>query len=84
MRLGGLWHRAGWIFHGTLLVVNLWQKLQRPLLLNLAPTTKAWIEARTLDTRHAVAMALLFCVALFFLRNVALQFSQSEFIYFQF
>jgi hypothetical protein len=29
-------------------------------------------------------MALLFCVALFFLRNVALQFSQSEFIYFQF
>jgi hypothetical protein len=29
-------------------------------------------------------MALLFCVALFFLRNVALHFTQSEFIYFPF
>jgi D-alanyl-lipoteichoic acid acyltransferase DltB (MBOAT superfamily) len=51
---------------------------------NLAPTTKQWVESRPLRPVHAAAIAVLFCVGLFFVRNVDLKFSRSEFIYFQF
>jgi D-alanyl-lipoteichoic acid acyltransferase DltB (MBOAT superfamily) len=51
---------------------------------NFAPTTKAWIESRELNWRHALLIALLFSVALFFIRDVSLHFAKSEFIYFQF
>jgi alginate O-acetyltransferase complex protein AlgI len=53
-------------------------------LVNWAPTTKDWVESRTLDTRHAVLLALLFGVCLFVMRDVTLNLRQNEFIYFQF
>ena len=51
---------------------------------NLAPTTKEWIERRALTTRDALVMAGLFCIGLFLIRNVQLHLARSEFIYFQF
>ncbi len=54
------------------------------ILVNLAPTTKDWIESRQLDWRHAVVTSLLFCVGLLAMRDVSLNFGHSEFIYFQF
>ena len=51
---------------------------------NFAPTTKDWIESRTLDAREAIMLSLLFCVCLFFMRDVVLNLKRSEFIYFQF
>jgi D-alanyl-lipoteichoic acid acyltransferase DltB (MBOAT superfamily) len=54
------------------------------LFVNLAPTTKQWIENRPLTPVRALAMALLFSVALLFMRVVQLHLARSEFIYFQF
>ena len=54
------------------------------VFVQIAPTTKSWIEARPLSLSRAAVAAVLFSIALVFVRNVQLQFSQSEFIYFQF
>jgi len=54
------------------------------IFVNVAPTTKQWIERGPLETRRAVLMALLFCVSLYLIRDVQLEFAKSEFIYFQF
>ncbi|EDY19391.1 membrane bound O-acyl transferase MBOAT family protein [Chthoniobacter flavus Ellin428] len=54
------------------------------LFVNVAPTTKRWIETRKLGTPEAIGMALLFCLSLFLIRNVELRFAKSEFIYFRF
>lgn len=54
------------------------------IFVNVAPTTKQWIETREIHPARAIVMALLFCIALFLVRNVELQFARSEFIYFQF
>jgi alginate O-acetyltransferase complex protein AlgI len=54
------------------------------VFVNVAPTTKEWIESRKFGLREGVALGILFGICLFFLRNTALRFTQSEFIYFQF
>ena len=54
------------------------------LFVNFAPTTKQWIESRQLTPRHAVFLGVLFSIALFGMRSVALHFESSQFIYFQF
>jgi len=54
------------------------------VFVNVAPTTRQWIESRPLRIPDAIKMAFLFCVALFLIRNVELQFAKSEFIYFRF
>jgi alginate O-acetyltransferase complex protein AlgI len=54
------------------------------LFVNIAPTTKQWVESRALDTREAIILGVLFCACLFVMRDVAMQLSKSEFIYFQF
>ena len=54
------------------------------LFVNVAPTTKQWIEGRTLRDRDALLTALLFCASLFLIRSVQLHLARSEFIYFQF
>lgn len=54
------------------------------IFVNLAPTTKHWIESRQLRTREAIAAATLFSLALLIMRDVSLNFGKSEFIYFQF
>jgi alginate O-acetyltransferase complex protein AlgI len=51
---------------------------------NAAPTTKDWIESRTLGSREAILLGLLFCICLFVMRDVTLNLRRSEFIYFQF
>jgi len=54
------------------------------VFVNVAPTTKEWVESRQLTARHAVLLGVLFSLALFGMRNVALHFESSQFIYFQF
>jgi D-alanyl-lipoteichoic acid acyltransferase DltB (MBOAT superfamily) len=54
------------------------------VLVNVAPTTAAWTESRTLTRRHAAFAALLFAASLFIMRDVATNLTKSEFIYFQF
>jgi D-alanyl-lipoteichoic acid acyltransferase DltB (MBOAT superfamily) len=54
------------------------------VFVNLVPTTKQWIESRPRTRWQAVGMALLFSVALLFMREVHLHLAKSEFIYFQF
>ncbi len=54
------------------------------IFVNVAPTTKRWIESRSLDARHGVLLGLLFCCCIFAMRDVSLHFAQSSFIYFNF
>ncbi|MDB6174860.1 MAG: rane-bound O-acyltransferase family protein [Chthoniobacteraceae bacterium] len=54
------------------------------MVVNMAPTTKQWIESRRMNSRDGIVAALLFVCALLLMRNTVLQFRQSEFIYFQF
>jgi len=54
------------------------------IFVNLAPTTKRWIETRELTLGDAIQVGVLFSIGLLLMRDVALHLSQSEFIYFQF
>jgi alginate O-acetyltransferase complex protein AlgI len=51
---------------------------------NAAPTAREWINSRPLTARHAIVLAIFFCLSLILIRNVELHFAKSEFIYFQF
>jgi alginate O-acetyltransferase complex protein AlgI len=54
------------------------------VFVNLAPTTKDWVERRQLGIRHGILLALLFAICLLLMRDVSLHFTKSEFIYFNF
>jgi alginate O-acetyltransferase complex protein AlgI len=64
------WH---WAFLAVLLV-----------FVNVAPTTKQWVESGTLGTRRAVALGTLLFACLFLMRTAFLRNAPSQFIYFQF
>jgi D-alanyl-lipoteichoic acid acyltransferase DltB (MBOAT superfamily) len=54
------------------------------VLVNAAPTTRAWIERAPLNRWQAAGCAAVFCIALFLMRDVSLSLRKSEFIYFNF
>ena len=54
------------------------------LFVNVAPTTKQWVETRTLNAWRAAALATLFFLALVLMRTSLLTRTPSPFIYFQF
>jgi alginate O-acetyltransferase complex protein AlgI len=51
---------------------------------NLAPTTKQWVEGRTLNARRAIIVATVLFIALLCMRTSLLTHRPSEFLYFQF
>lgn len=75
-------------FHGTAAHKDLQtQMIALGLLLlfvNLAPTTKQWVEGRTLTGRRAVIVATILFIALLCMRTSLLTHRPSEFLYFQF
>jgi len=54
------------------------------VFVNVAPTTKQWIESRPLADKRAAALGFLFFLALLWMRNSLLTNAPSQFIYFQF
>ena len=54
------------------------------VFVNLAPTTKQWVESRELNAWRAVALGTLFFLALMLMRTSLLTNTPSPFIYFQF
>lgn len=54
------------------------------LFVNVAPTTKKWVEGRTLNSWHAIVVATTLFIALLCMRTSLLTHRPSEFIYFQF
>jgi D-alanyl-lipoteichoic acid acyltransferase DltB (MBOAT superfamily) len=54
------------------------------LFVNLAPTTKQWVEGRTLNARRAVIVATILFIALLCMRTSLITHRPSEFLYFQF
>jgi alginate O-acetyltransferase complex protein AlgI len=54
------------------------------LLVNFAPTTKEWVEAKPLGHRRAVLLAVFFFVCLLWMHNAALTNAPQPFIYFNF
>jgi alginate O-acetyltransferase complex protein AlgI len=62
-----------WVVLGALLV-----------FVNVAPTTKQWVESRELNAWRAVGLGTLFFLALMLMRTALLSNTPSPFIYFQF
>ena len=54
------------------------------LFVNIAPTTKQWVESRELNVWRAVGLGTLFFLALILMRTSVLTNTPSPFIYFQF
>ena len=51
---------------------------------NVAPTTKEWVESRELNAWRAIGLGTLFFLALILMRTSLLTNTPSPFIYFQF
>ncbi|MDB5293504.1 MAG: acetyltransferase [Phycisphaerales bacterium] len=54
------------------------------LLVNFGPTTKQWVEARTLTYRRAVLLAVMFFICLLWMHDAGLTHKPQPFIYFNF
>jgi len=54
------------------------------VFVNVAPTTKQWVESRELNAWRAVGLGVLFFLALMLMRTAVLNNTPSPFIYFQF
>jgi D-alanyl-lipoteichoic acid acyltransferase DltB (MBOAT superfamily) len=54
------------------------------VFVNVAPTTRQWVESRELNAWRAVGLGVLFFLALMLMRTAMLSNSPSPFIYFQF
>jgi alginate O-acetyltransferase complex protein AlgI len=54
------------------------------VFVNVAPTTRQWVESRELNTWRALALGTLFFLALMLMRTAMLSNTPSPFIYFQF
>ena len=71
--LGEVAHSTPWVVLGALV-----------LFVNVAPTTKQWIESHELNAWRAVGLGILFFLALMLMRTALLTNTTSPFIYFQF
>jgi alginate O-acetyltransferase complex protein AlgI len=54
------------------------------VFVNVAPTTKQWVQGTRLDAKRAFLLGTLFFICLFLMRTAFLSNKPSEFIYFQF
>ena len=54
------------------------------LFVNVAPTTKDWVESRELGTRHAIFAGAMLFLCLLCMRTSFVELGQSMFIYFRF
>lgn len=69
---------------GTSVSTQWWTLAALLVFVNMAPTTRQWVEMRELTVARAIALGTLFFLALVLMRTALLTNTPSPFIYFQF